>query len=142
MGTQATSTGSSAINAGIGMYSAYQEGKRNQYNIKREAALQKAALLKEYRETMATNLAQQAASGFTQSGNLSQVNNANTLTLTSDINEIDSQSNSQIKLAKLGSRGQMSSILSSSLGKEVSNYTTKKAKFDKIGNGEEFSYFK
>lgn len=100
-------------NAAIGMYSSYQQSKANKYNVKAEAARAKTARLTEYRETMATNLAQGAASGFTQSGNLSDINNANTATMESDIADIDSQQSTQIKLAKLAGKGQMASIFGS-----------------------------
>ena len=107
--------GASAVNAGVGMYSTYQQTKANRYNVKAEAARAKTARLKEYRETMATNLAQGAASGFAQSGNLVDINNANTLTLESDIDKINSQANTQIKLAKLAGKGQMASIFGSAV---------------------------
>ena len=123
-------------NAGIGLYSSYQQTKANRYNVKTEAARAKTARLKENRDTMAPNLAQGGASCFAQSGNLVDINNANALTLESDIGKIDTQASTQIKLAKLAGKGQMASIFGSAATSIYEQESKKNKMTESIGSAQ------
>lgn len=120
------------INAGAGIYTSMQETQTNKYNLKAQSASIKADLLKDYRRQMATSLAQGAASGFTGEGNLGQINDANTLTLNSDLNELEYQTQRQIKLNKIAGQAAIANSITGAAN-EAATYSLNRGQYQDIG---------
>jgi len=131
---QAASVGMAGLNAGTSLYVSSQTTAKNKADLKGQAATLKTQLLEQYRRDIATNLAQGAASGFTGEGNLGQINESNTLTLTSDLNEIKAQTDYQIQQNKYAGLAEMAGIITNAANGQVSQ-AVNQSQYQEIGAG-------